>query len=276
MRTRALPILAVLAVLLPACATDKYGPPRTTWDDAPSDSNDASGPAPSAAPAAAAPKRTASTVAAEASSASSCVAAAKRHPGEAAVAILGECMRRRDFYDLAAVLQEPWLPQVRSSAKLQARLVEVVARRGGFLEGDLAEIAKAGVPLYSLAKAMEKPDAMRGALVVVRGTVEGVRSEKLGNRTALVATINETSWLEEGVSEGSPSISDIERSAVERTGRQIFVRVDKREQLRRAADVVVLMAFETPRKTTNEDGEEEDSAVGKLAASFDPAATLQR
>lgn len=270
MRPAAL-LLALLA--LTACASaDKYGPPRTAWDDdTPVES--AAADAPESKPEAD-ERITASDVADQAETAPLCLDIARRHAGPAGLALLRACMQRTDFIDLAGVLQEPWLRHVRASAKLQTRLVEVLAHRGGFLEGDLAIIAKAGVPLFSLSQALAKPGAMRGAQVVIRGTVESVITEKWGKGYGLVATIDETSWLDDDGGDDTPTLGDIERTAVERTGRTIYVRVERRDQLKHGEEVVVLMIFERPRQSTSGAGDQE-SGIGMFAAAFEASPTLE-
>ena len=109
--------LVVLVVALPGgCASDKFGPPKTSWDD---DRPTVAPAAASAPPAAAAPegaKKTAASVATGKSSADACMENAEKIGGDQGVSLVRECMHRSDFLDLKRAVREPWLPKMRSSA----------------------------------------------------------------------------------------------------------------------------------------------------------------
>jgi hypothetical protein len=292
-------VIAVIAVIgLPAlvgatgCATDKYGPPKSEWDDdrpqldAPASAPASNGATPSDGPAAAGDgvKKSAADVAAGKSTASACMDNAEKIGGDSGVSLVRECMHRSDYTDLARAVKEPWLPKMRTNAQLQARVVEVIARRGGFLERDAPVLKRGKLPMLTLAEAIEK-NAKLGTLVIARGTVETVASEKWGKGTGLVAHIAETSWLDADAAEidgETPSAADVELAVPKRTGRMFYVRVENKEQLKRAADVVVLLTVEGPRTAKGGgDGEADDgevegaSLIGMFVAASNAAPLLR-
>src|SRR5687767_9405577 len=113
-----------------------------------------------------------------------------------------------------------------------------------------------------------------------RGSVESVASEKWGKSTGLVAHVAETSWLDAEAAQvdgETPTIADVELATPARTGRMFYVRVENKEQLKRASDVVVLMTVEGPRKgkaADAEEGDEEASVIGILVAASDSSPAL--
>jgi hypothetical protein len=280
-------IAFVLVLVVTGCASDKYGPPKTSWDeDRPTVSPTAS-PAASQAASTTSPtagsgdgaKKSAADVASGKSSADACMDNAEKIGGDPGVALVRECMHRSDFLDLQRAVKEPWLPKMRTSSQLQARVVEVIARRGGFLERDAVVLARGKLPIVMLDKAVEAPKP--GVLVLARGTVETVATEKWGKGKGLVAHIAETSWLDaEGAQPDgdAPSIADVELATPARTGRMFYVRLENKEQLKRASDVVVLMSVEGPRAAKSGDGDDEvesASVIGMFVAASDAAQQLR-
>ncbi len=303
MKTRVLqpPCIALVLVagLVPViftstagCASDKYGPPKTAWDDdrpeldrpaagtSASAANGASA-APTANPGGAPVKKSAADVASGKSTADACMDNAEKIGGDSGVALVRECMHRSDYFDLARAVKEPWLPKMRTNEQLQARVVEVIARRGGFLERDAPVLKRGKLPMLTLEEAIEK-NAKLGSLVIARGTVQTIASEKWGKGKGLVAHIAETSWLDaEGAAvEGeAPTIADVELANPARTGRMFYVRVENKGQLKRSDDVVVLMTVEGPRaaQSSGEDDGEVDGAslIGMYVASANAAQQLR-
>lgn len=288
MRVLQPPCFALLLVIGVGCASDKYGPPKTEWDDDRPTLDRTPPPAASTTSAAsAAPtgasgdgvKKSAAEVAAGKSTAAACMDNAEKIGGDQGVALVRECMHRSDFLDLARAVKEPWLPKMRTSAQLQARVVEVIARRGGFLERDAPVLKRGKLPIVTLQQALDAPKP--GVLVIARGTVEKVASEKWGKGTGLVAHIAETSWLDSEAAQvdgETPTIADVELATPARTGRMFYARVENKEQLKRASDVIVLMTLEGPRKGKSEDaeeGEDESSVIGILVAASDASPALK-
>lgn len=268
----------VVAAALPSlsCANDKYGVRTTHWDDAePGQSVEANKPADANKPGDPGEKKSVVEVAAGKRDAASCMENAERVGGDAGAALVRECMGRGDFYDLKRAVREPWLPKMRTSTQLQTRIVEVIARRGGFLEADMPVLARAKLPIATLEASILSPKP--GNLVLARGTVHEVRSEPWGKGKGMVAEVHETSWMDpEGTDvDGTPTIADVEAGAPQKTGRAFFVRLEKKDQLRRAAEVVVLMTLEGPRTAKDDEGEEIPSIIGIHVAGFDASPRLR-
>lgn len=274
------PCAALVLVIAPwwggGCASDKYGPPATAWNDD-HHSGQRAPDAVAASSSAAGPKKSAAELAAGKSSASSCMENAEKVGGDPGLALVRECMHRSDFLDLARAVKEPWLPKMRTSAQLQARVVEVIARRGGFLERDAVLLRRGKLPMITLDDAVNTSPKL-GTLVIARGTVEKVASEKWGKGQGLVAHVAETSWLSSDgaqVDGEAPSMADVELATPQRTGRMFYVRVENKDQLKRSQDVVVLMTLEGPRSGKDAEGEDAATVIGILVAASDAAGQLR-
>ncbi|HEY4222662.1 MAG TPA: hypothetical protein VGO62_15005 [Myxococcota bacterium] len=242
-------LLVTTLVLSLGCAEERYGALATTWDQAPASSSATPAPATEAAKDPAKPKITAKDVA-ENYRGSSCLLKAKEiyardaHAGEA---LLAECAQRDDFVDLDGLLLGPWMKDLKKSEPLQLLAAQAIAHRGGFVEQDSKACRAAGMPIDDVTVALQQGRKAVGKLVLVRGAVTQVGSEKWGKGKSLVATIAESSWADEAGDEGSARIPV--KDDVEDTGRMVYARVDKRDsRFGKEHPLLIAMRLEGPRK----------------------------
>jgi len=68
-------------------------------------------------------------------------------------------------------------------------IARMIAQRGGDVEGDILVAQKSRVPIFTLAAALRQPDVYKGRWVIVRGSLEDLKS----NGSGTAAMLHETS-----------------------------------------------------------------------------------
>jgi hypothetical protein len=81
---------------------------------------------------------------------------------------------RGNFTDLKGVLAGPWARSLPTLSDAPQVLAQLIALRGGDIDGDLKVIQSARVPLFSLRAAMENPDSYKGRQIVFLGEIKKV------------------------------------------------------------------------------------------------------
>lgn len=129
-------------------------------------------------------KMTAVEFAATFKSARDCVGeAARLYTGDATrgFALLVACVGRGDFTDLPQLVDGPWREELLRDERGHGLLADVVARRGGSVEVDVAASQERRFPMFTLEEAFEDPGSIKGKLVLVRGVAKKKpRREKSG------------------------------------------------------------------------------------------------
>lgn len=109
---------------------------------------------------------------------------------DAAWSALKSCVERMHFTLMGALLADAWSEDLRTRPDAALVIAQVVAKRGGSVEGELRTLNDRRVPIFGLAAAIAQPDTYKGRYLLLRAQVADVRSE--GNQP--------TVWLvEEGL-----------------------------------------------------------------------------
>ena len=95
---------------------------------------------------------------------------------EAAWALIRACVARGHFTALRELLYGAWDDDSRLRPDAPALLTQIIAMRGGLVDGDVRLLHERRVPLFTLAEATARPDYFRGRFVVVRARVAPDRS----------------------------------------------------------------------------------------------------
>lgn len=119
---------------------------------------------------------------------------------ENAWAVLKICMARPNFKRLHEVVSEAWLPELRAKPEVPILLATLIARRGGSVERDEAELHQARIPLFSLSAAMEQPDTYKGKFVLFRGKASELKNK--GGAVTVALTETTMSGGEHKIQEG--------------------------------------------------------------------------
>jgi hypothetical protein len=143
----------------------------------------------------------------------------------------------------------------------------VVARRGGFVEGDTQRARKAGATILDVPIALKgKRAATAGKLVLVRGVPRAIKSEKWGKGKSQVLRFEEWSWVDD---------NDEILEQPEATGRDVFVRVEAADpRFKKPAPMLAVVRLEGPRMSVRPGDDEHDevslpSLIGSSVAFFD-------
>jgi hypothetical protein len=88
-------------------------------------------------------------------------------------AALKACVAGTHFTMLRTLLEEAvWLQELRTRKDAPLVLAQVVAHRGGSVDGDLRLLHQKRLPIFGLAAAMAQPDAVKGRYVLLRAKVK--------------------------------------------------------------------------------------------------------
>jgi hypothetical protein len=90
---------------------------------------------------------------------------------------LKSCVEGTRFTQLASLLGEAWIPELQSRPEGPRLIAQVVAQRGGSVEGEFKLLHERKVPIFALASAMAQPDAFQGRYVLLRAQVADVRTD---------------------------------------------------------------------------------------------------
>lgn len=93
-------------------------------------------------------------------------------------AVLKACVAKGNFTALKPLADGNWDEDLRSRPDASTVLLQVVAARGGDVQGDLDKLRKRKVPLFDLGAASEHPDIYKGRMILVRAEVGDVMSDK--------------------------------------------------------------------------------------------------
>ncbi|WP_257447214.1 hypothetical protein [Archangium lipolyticum] len=111
---------------------------------------------------------------------SQCEAAARRllpTSRDDAWTALKSCVEGTHFTLLGAVLGNAWSEELRTRPDAAQLLAQVVAQRGGSVEGDLRLLHARKVPIFGLTAAIAQPEVYKGRYLLLRAQVADVRSE---------------------------------------------------------------------------------------------------
>ncbi|HYO58412.1 hypothetical protein [Archangium sp.] len=92
-------------------------------------------------------------------------------------AALKSCVERTHFTLLNALLSDAWAEELRVRPDAAQVIAQVVAQRGGSVEGELPLLHARKVPIFGLSAAIEQPDIYKGRYLLLRAQVADVRSE---------------------------------------------------------------------------------------------------
>jgi hypothetical protein len=109
-----------------------------------------------------------------------CEAAARRllpTSRDDAWAALKSCVEGTHFTLLGAVLGRAWAEELKTRPDAAQLLAQVVAQRGGSVEGDLRLLHARKVPIFGLTAAIAQPEVYKGRYLLLRAQVADVRSE---------------------------------------------------------------------------------------------------
>ena len=90
---------------------------------------------------------------------------------------LRSCVERTHFTLLNALLGDAWAEELRVRPDAAPLLAQVVAKRGGSVEGELRLLHDRKVPIFGLAAAIAQPDTYKGRYLLLRAQVADVRND---------------------------------------------------------------------------------------------------
>lgn len=240
-------VVVVAASALCACASE-----QVRWGD---ETAAVSTTAPAAPDETAEKPKTAAEYAAKFPTDSSCEAEVRRldeKNRDLALKLLNACIDRGDFKRLAALVDAPWTPALRTLPAAVGWCARVVAARAGDVDADVKACAGAGVAIKTLEQVLTDPNHAKGSVVVFRGRLDPERTSK--KTTALIETV-----VEEG---------EVDTTA---TGRRVLARFGAHKLPARDA-IVVGKVTRLADAGDDEDSEGEPVAVVDVQGSFAAAA----
>jgi len=92
-------------------------------------------------------------------------------------AALKSCVDRTHFTLLSALLSDAWAEELRVRPDAAQVIAQVIAKRGGSVEGELQLLHERKVPIFGLSAAIAQPDIYKGRYLLLRAQVADVRSE---------------------------------------------------------------------------------------------------
>ncbi|PTL85292.1 hypothetical protein [Vitiosangium sp. GDMCC 1.1324] len=215
-------------------------------------------------------------------------------------AALKSCVEQMHFTLLDALLSDAWAEELRVRPDAAQVIAQVVAKRGGSVDGELKLLHERKVPIFGLSAAIAQPDIYKGRYLLLRAQVADVRSE--GDRPTVwlveqalgsvesdqpvgYSTRKDTASVHSGAVNGDAGLlgranlggqigtSEREQSSLtvrrfdnvtDETGREALGRLPKADPFfAPGSDFVVLARFDGLRTTSGGD-EEEDEAAPKL------------
>jgi hypothetical protein len=90
---------------------------------------------------------------------------------------LKSCVEGTHFTLLGAVLSNAWAEELRVRPDAASLLAQVVAQRGGSVEGELRLLHARKVPIFALTAAVAQPEVYKGRYLLLRARVADVRSD---------------------------------------------------------------------------------------------------
>ena len=212
---------------------------------------------------------------------------------------LKSCVERTHFTLLNALLSDAWAEELRVRPDAAQVIAQVVAWRGGSVEGELQILHARKVPIFGLSAAVAQPEMYKGRYLLLRAQVADVRSEDDRPTVWLVeqgmgsvareqavgyATRKDSVKVHSGAVGGNVGIlgpsnlggqiatseQEVSSSTVQRfdnitdeTGREALGRLQKADPFfAPGQDFVVLARFDGLRVTSS--GEEDDEDAPKL------------
>ena len=94
-----------------------------------------------------------------------------------------------EFTQLDLLTSGAWDEELQTRPEAAALVARMIALRGGDVEGDLAQLQRLRLPLFTLAAAMKQPEVYKGRYLLLRGQLEELRTEG----AATTAILHETS-----------------------------------------------------------------------------------
>jgi len=103
---------------------------------------------------------------------------------------------RGEFTQLELLTRGAWDQDLQTRPDAPRLIAQIIAHRGGDVDGDIALSQKSRVPLFTLAAALRQPDVYKGRWVLVRGALsemkqDGGKAAALVKETSLRATSRE-------------------------------------------------------------------------------------
>jgi len=200
---------------------------------------------------------------------------------------LKSCVDGTHFTLLGAVLDTVWAEELRVRPDAAQLLAQVVAKRGGSVDGELRLLHARKVPIFGLTAAVSQPEVYKGRYVLLRAQVADVRLEgdkptvwlveqKLGSveleypvgygsrrDSTILGPSNVGGQVSSSQREQSSSTARRFDNISEETGREALGRLPKADPfLEPGKDFVVLARFDGIRVTSG--GEDEDEDAPKL------------
>lgn len=114
---------------------------------------------------------------------------------------------RGEFTQLERLTGGYWDTELQTRPDAPRLIAQVIALRGGDVEGDIPLAQKSRVPLFTLAAALRQPDVYKGRWVLLRGALSDLKQD--GNKAA--ALLHETSLR--------ATAREVQVGAVQRTDR---------------------------------------------------------
>ncbi|HEX8819418.1 MAG TPA: hypothetical protein VF794_05800, partial [Archangium sp.] len=90
---------------------------------------------------------------------------------------LKSCVDGTHFTLLGAVLGDDWAEELRVRPDAAKLIAQVVAKRGGSVDGELPLLHARKVPIFGLTAAVSQPEVYKGRYVLLRAQVADVRSD---------------------------------------------------------------------------------------------------
>jgi len=197
---------------------------------------------------------------------------------------LKSCVDGMHFTLLGAVLDTVWAEELRVRPDAAQLLAQVVAKRGGSVDGELRLLHARKVPIFGLTAAVSQPEVYKGRYVLLRAQVADVRLEgdkptvwlveqKLGSveleypvgfssrrDSTILGHSNVGGQVSSSQREQNSSTARRFDNISEETGREALGRLPKADPfLEPGKDFVVLARFDGIRVTSGGEDEEEDA-----------------
>lgn len=93
---------------------------------------------------------------------------------------------RRGPFTQLNLLTSNWEDALRSRPDAARLVGQVIANRGGDVDGDISRLQSVRMPVFTLGAAMKQPDVYKGRLVIVRAKLVDVKSDEK-SATAMLA-----------------------------------------------------------------------------------------
>ncbi|WPB81620.1 hypothetical protein KYC5002_21185 [Archangium violaceum] len=214
-------------------------------------------------------------------------------------AALKSCVERTHFTLLNAVLSDAWYEELRVRPDAAQVLAQVVAQRGGSVDGELPLLHARKVPIFALSAAVAQPEMYKGRYLLLRAQVADVRTEDdkptvwlveqglgsvereqsvgystrrdsvkvhsgaVGGNVGLLGPSNLGGQISSSEQEVSSSTMQRFDNITDETGREALGRMPKADPFfAPGKDFVVLARFDGLRVTSS--GEEDDEDAPKL------------